>query len=210
MTALKDVKLGKIADILNGIPDSKQLESANKANMITYNFIQPNHLGIFNNIQSVSEIKRTTPVDENYFIRKNDILLKRLNPDAATLINEDISNTTFSSNLFVIRVFKDYCPSYIACLLEDHGIAWLNGNIVGSIAPIKSISIKSLAELDIPVIEYKKQEAIGQMWLLCKKRKQLIINLIAEDQRLMAAAIKNITEKNAQGGQNDGHYQKRY
>ncbi len=194
MTASKNVKLGEIANILNGVPDSK-LELVNNASEITYNFIQPNHLGAFNDIQGTSEIKRQIPVDDRYFIRKNDILLKRLNPDTATLISEDISNTTFSSNLFVIRVFKDYFPAYIACLLENQGMAWLNSNIVGSVAAIKSISTKALAVLDIPAIEYEKQKAIGQMWLLYKKRKQLLGDLISEDQRLMAAVINSISKR---------------
>ncbi|MHB1420955.1 MAG: restriction endonuclease subunit S domain-containing protein [Bacillota bacterium] len=193
MTASKNVKLGEIANILNGVPDTKQFELVNNASAITYNFIQPNHLGIFNDIQSTSEIKRQTPVDDSYFIRKNDILLKRLNPDTATLIGEDILNTTFSSNLFVIRVFKNYFQAYIACLLENQGMTWLNSNIVGSVSAIKSISTKALAELDIPAIDYEKQKAIGQMWLLYKKRKQLLGDLIAEDQRLMAAVINSIT-----------------
>ena len=193
VTESKNVKLGEIANILNGIPDSKQLDLVNNASAITYSFIQPNHLGIFNDIQNTLKIKRQTPVDDSYFIRKNDILLKRLNPDTATLISDDISNTTFSSNLFVIRVFKDYFPAYIACLLESHGIVWLNSNIVGSLAAIKSISTKALAALDIPAIEYEKQKTIGQMWLLYKKRKQLLGDLIAEDQRLMAAIINSIT-----------------
>ena len=193
MTESKNVKLGEIANILNGIPDSKQLDLVNNASAITYSFIQPNHLGIFNDIQNTLKIKRQTPVDDSYFIRKNDILLKRLNTDTATLISDDISNTIFSSNLFVIRVFKDYFPAYIACLLESHGIVWLNSNIVGSLAAIKSISTKALAALDIPAIEYEKQKTIGQMWLLYKKRKQLLGDLIAEDQRLMAAIINSIT-----------------
>jgi hypothetical protein len=161
--------------------------------LITYNFIQPNHLGIFNDINISSEIKRQTSVDDSYLIRKNDILLKRLNPDIATLVREDISNTTFSSNLFVIRVFKGYYPAYIACLLENQGMAWLNSNIVGSVAAIKSISTKTLKALDIPAVEYEKQKAIGRMWLLHKKRKHLLSSLVAEDQRLMAAVVNSIT-----------------
>ncbi|GAB6172656.1 hypothetical protein JCM15765_21340 [Paradesulfitobacterium aromaticivorans] len=142
---------------------------------------------------STSEINRQTPVDDSYFIRENDILLKRLNPDIVTLVSEDISNTTFSSNLFVVRVFKNYYPAYIACLLETQGMAWLNSNIVGSVTAIKSISTKALAVLDIPAIEYEKQKAIGEMWLLYKKRKKLLGDLMAEDQRLMAAIINSIT-----------------
>lgn len=193
MIARKKVKLGEIAEILNGIPDSRQLAPLNTRCAITYNFIQPNHLGIFNNIQTTFEIKRQTPVDESYLIRRNDILLKRLNPDTTTLIDEDISNTTFSSNLFVVRVLKDYFPAYIACLLENQGMAWLNGNIVGSVAAIKSVPTKALTDLDIPVIDYEKQKAIGRMWLLHKKRKQLLYYLMAADQRLMTSVINNIT-----------------
>jgi len=193
VTALKNVKLGKIANILNGLPDARQHELVYNVSSITYNFIQPNHLGAFNDIHRASEIKRQTPVSDGYLIRKNDIILKRLNPDAATLVREDIPDTTFSSNLIVIRVFKEYFPAYIACLLENQGIAWLNGNIVGSVAAVKSISMKALAALDIPAIEYEKQMALGQMWLLHKKRKRLLGDLIAADQRLMAAVINSVT-----------------
>jgi len=193
VTILRKVKLEKIANILNGVADTKLPGKANAEGVIIYKFIQPYHLGIFNDIQSISEIKRHTPVDDSYFVRKNDILLKRLNPDIATLVIDDMSNTVFSSNLFVIRVSKDYYPAYIACLLENQGMAWLNSNIVGSVAAIKSISARSLAALDIPAIHYDKQKTIGQMWLLYKQRKQLLENLIKEDQRLMAAVINNIT-----------------
>lgn len=190
---LKKVKLTEIADILNGISDPKQMKLINNGSAITYNLIQPNHLGIFNEILSTSEINRQASIDDSYLIRENDILFKRLNPDIVTLVSTDTSNTTFSSNLFVIRVFKDYYPAYVACLLETQGMAWLNSNIVGSVSAIKSISAKALAALDIPAIEYEKQKAIGQVWLLYKKRKQLLNNLVAEDQRLMKAIIKNIT-----------------
>jgi len=47
--------------------------------------------------------------------------------------------------------------------------------------------------LDIPAIDYDKQKAIGQMWLLYKKRKKLLEKMIEEDQRLMAAVINSIT-----------------
>ncbi|MDF9407181.1 MAG: hypothetical protein A4E52_01720 [Pelotomaculum sp. PtaB.Bin013] len=193
MAALKNVKLGDIASIVNGLPDVKQHELMYNTSLITYNFIQPNHLGIFNNINITSKIKRQTPIDGNYFVRENDILFKRLNPDVATLVREDVPNTTFSSNLIVIRVTKEYFPAYIACLLENQGIALLNGNIVGSVAAINSISVKALAALDIPAIAYEKQVAVGQMWLLHKKRKRLLIDLIAADQGLMAAVLKSVT-----------------
>jgi len=193
MAAHKIVKLGKIADILNGIPDAKQPVSENDANAITYSLIQPNHLGAFNNIQGASVIKRQSPVGENSLVRNDDILLKRLNPDNVTLINQVLSNTTFSSNLFIVRVHKDIYPAYIACFLENQGMVWSNSNLVGSIITVRSISIKALAELDIPVIKYRKQKAIGQMWLLHKKRQKLLEDLKAEDRQLVAAAINSIT-----------------
>jgi hypothetical protein len=188
----KSVKLGQISAILNGVPDAKQFEIENEST-ITYRFIQPNHLDACNDIPKAARIKRSTPIDDNYLLKKYDILFKRLNPDIATLINEDMANTTFSSNLFAIRVSKDYCPAYIACFLETQGIAWLNSNIVGSVAAIRSISAQAIAALDIPVVELDKQNAIGQVWLLSKKRKKLLNELMIEEQRLITALFHKIT-----------------
>ncbi|MCG9968250.1 hypothetical protein L9W92_09315 [Pelotomaculum terephthalicicum JT] len=207
-TAVKNVKLGEIAGIFNGVPDARQHELLYKASFITYNFIQPKHLGVFNDIHSASEIKRKTPISKSYFVRKNDIILKRLNPDVATLVLKDVPNTTFSSNLIIIRLQKNYFPAYIACLLENQGIALLNGNIVGSVAAINSISVKALAALDIPAVTYERQITIGRMWLLHKKRKRLLGDLIAADQRLMAAVIKGVTQ--IPGRNNNGDFQKRH
>ena len=193
MAANKKINLGKIALILNGIPDSKQDLIENDTNTVTHNMIQPNHLGAFNNIQGVSVITRQSPVGENYFIQDNDILLKRLNPDNVTLINRALLNTTFSSNLFIVRMQEGYYPAFIACLLEKQGMAWLNSNIVGSITAVRSISIKALAELEIPKINIGKQKAIGNMWLLHKKRQKLLNDLKTEDQRLMTAVMNSIT-----------------
>ncbi len=187
------VKLGEIADVLNGMSDTKQSEPDHKAGVISYRFLQPNHLGLFNDIHGASEIKRSSPIGDAYMIQKDDILLKRLNPDIATLITEDILNTTFSGNLFVIRVNKAYSPAYVACLLENQRMFCLGSNIVGSVTAIKSVSTKSLVSLEIPVIEYERQKKVGQMWLLYKKRKQLLNHFISEDQRLMSAIINKVT-----------------
>jgi len=189
----KRIKLGEIAVILNGIPDQKQDLIKNDANTVTHSLIQPNHLGAFNNIEGVSKIRRQNPVGENYLIHNGDILLKRLNPDNVTLVHITLLNTTFSSNLFVVRIKKDYYPAYIACLLEKQGMAWLNSNIVGSITAVRSISIKSLAELKIPQIDLEKQKVIGNMWLLHKTRQKLLNDLKTEDQRLMTAVMNSIT-----------------
>lgn len=177
---------------MNGLPDIRQAAFANSIGAVNYSFLQPNHLGIFNDIEDSLEITRPTPVEDSYLIRKNDILLKRLNPDMATLVIDDLPNTTFSSNLFVIRVYKDYCPAYLACILENQGLSWLNSNIVGSLSAVKSISIKALATLKIPDIGQKKQKTIGQLWLLHKKRKKLLNDFIIEDGRLMSALIRRV------------------
>lgn len=194
MTKRRKVKLSEIAEILNGVPDIKQSEYVDNATAITYNYIQPNHLGDFNEIRDISTIKRQAPVDDSYLIRENDILLKRLNPDTATLVGQNMLNTIFSSNLFLIRLVKKYYPAYIACLLESQGIIWLKSNIVGSVKAIKSISIKTLSELDIPFLDYNQQKAIGELWLLGKRRKRLFNDLITENQRLMAAIINSMTK----------------
>ncbi len=199
MALLNKVKLGDIADVLNGVSDTRQSVLQYNKGTTTYSIIQPNNLGDFNEIQGLTKIARQAVIDESYFIRKNDILLKRLNPDTATLITIEMPYTTFSSNLFIIRALKGYYPAYIACLLENGGLAWLNSNIIGSVSAIKTISIKALKALEIPIIEYKKQKIIGQMWLLYKKKKQLLNQLIIEDRRLMAAVMNSVVSNDKEG-----------
>lgn len=195
MSQIKKVKLGRIAEIINGLPDPRQPESDGRIDYIKYKYIQPNHLGVFNDIQGFSEIRRISPIDDNYILRENDILIKRLNPDHVTLVSSDLPATTFSNNLFVIRVLGGHVPAYIACVLESQGIAWLSGNIVGSVSAIKSISAKGLAALTIPAVSYQKQTAIGRLWRLAKRRRQLLTGMIAEDQRLLAAVINNLQDQ---------------
>lgn len=192
MKVSKKVKLGEIAEIINGVANYPQHERDSMESPITYNYIQPKHLGSSNDIIATSEITKPRPVSSNYLIRENDILLKRLNSDVVALIKNEIPNTIFSNNLFVIRVSQDYFPAYIACFLEISGLVWLNVNVIGSVSAVKSISAKALALLDIPAIEYEKQEIIGNLWLLCKKRKQLLGNLMAADEHLMVTVINRV------------------
>ncbi len=190
MPSSRIVRLGEIAHILNGVPDTKEMKE--KKNSITYKFVQPNHLGVYNDIQSLSEITRSSPIDNDYFIQKDDILMKRLNPDIVVLIKENMPRTTFSSNLFVIRAYAGYYPAYVACLLEYQGISFLSSNITGTVSAIKSVSGRSIAALNVPVVEYEKQKIIGELWLLSKMRRKLLEDLIREDRLLVTAVINRI------------------
>jgi len=192
MTTHKNTKLTQIADIIIGIPDSKQGSSSGE-NVVNYNLIQPNHLGKFNQTLGSSTIIKLNPISDSYLVRSNDILIKRLNPDYVVLIDEARPKTTISSNLFIIRVHEKYSPAYIACLLENLDSANVFGNVVGSVAPIRSISQKALAQLTIPHIPYEKQKSVGQLWLLHKRRQKLYEDLQTEDYRLMTAIAKSVT-----------------
>jgi len=192
MTSGKHFKLGELADIINGIPDVKPAVDTESPS-ITYNLIQPNHLGPYNNIQGYSELKRSNSVNDGYLLRVDDILLKRLNPDNTVIIDAAPANTTFSSNLFVIRVRDNYYAPYIAAFLEN--LTWLNSNLVGSFSAIRSTSLKALAELDIPDIDYEKQQAVGHLWLLHKKRQRLLEDFKTQDQQLFTAVMNSITPR---------------
>jgi len=192
MTGGKHIKLGQLADIINGIPDVKPAAYTTSPS-ITYNLIQPNHLGPYNNIQGYSVLKRPVPVNHNYLLRTGDILLKRLNPDNAVIVDTAPAQTIFSSNLFVIRVRDNYYAPYIASFLES--LTWLNSNLVGSFSAIRSVSLKTLAELDIPDIAYERQQAVGHLWLLHKKRQRLLEDFKTQDQQLFTAVMNSITSR---------------
>lgn len=194
-TSYQKTKLGAIARIMSGLPDKNPDRQRQIANGITYSFVQPNHLGDYNNIKKCTTIISSRIISEGYFLRPRDILVKRLNPDSPTLINQELKNTTFSSNLFLIRVTDQYAPAYIAAVLEHYSQMWQRSNTIGKRNAINTISQKVLAEIDVTALPWAEQEKIGEIWLMMKGRKKLLHTLLEEDTKLLLAIVSNLNAK---------------
>ena len=64
---------------------------------------------------------------------------------------------------------------------------------------IKAISAKKLMGITIPLLEISRQRALGNYWLLSKKRKQLLARYIYENDRLLAVMADKLLNN---GGRN--------
>ena len=194
-TGYQITKLGAIARIMSGFPDKNLDRQRQIVNGIKYSFVQPNHLGDYNNIKQCTTIISSRVISEGYFLRPQDILVKRLNPDSPTLISQEFKNTIFSSNLFLIRVADQYAPTYIAAILEHYNQMWQNSNTIGKVTVPNTISQKALAGIEVVKLPWAEQNKIGAIWIMMKHRKKLLHDLLDEDAKLLLAILSNLNTK---------------
>ena len=65
-------------------------------------------------------------------------------------------------------------------------------HVTGSTAAIKAISVKKLAAITIPIISIAEQRKVGEIWKLSRKRKELLNEYMAENDRLVSMLASKI------------------
>ena len=72
-------------------------------------------------------------------------------------------------------------------------------HVTGSAAAIKAVSIKKLAGITVPIIPLSEQCRVGELWKLSRKRKQLLNDYIAENDRLVSILASRIINGGGNG-----------
>lgn len=192
----KTSTLAEVAQIISGITDIRA-EGESESRYV-YSLLQPNHLLDDNSILKGTSIYRNKEIDEGLILIENDVLIKRLNPATATLVKDPLVKTVVSNNLFIIRPFSDVDSAYLACVIEE-GIISINAQITGSSAAIKTISRKIVSEVKIPIIPLNEQKKVGLIWLLTKRRKRLLQDLMVENGKIATSVLKNMIKRKENG-----------
>ena len=97
-----------------------------------------------------------------------------------------------SQNLLVVRPVGEVDPYYLGYLLEQKEILGQIEHVTGSAAAIKAISVKKLAAIAIPIVPIAEQRKVGEIWKLSRKRKELLNEYIAENDRLVSMLASKI------------------
>ena len=178
-------RLGEVAEIVPGAGDDRRREGKYQ-----YFYYQPNNLSDACSV--LPTIFRNEPVSEKQLVRNGDIIIKRLNHDRTHVVTKVEKPSTISQNLFIVRIDETKClPEYLAFLFEQQEVILQTSQMSGSAAPIRALSVKMLADISIPIIALEKQQALGSVWRLAKRRQSLLRKLEAENNRLMTAVYNN-------------------
>lgn len=186
-------RLGDIAEIMAGVPGF-----ADKGEF-RYRVVQPNSFSDTGTINAVDIQKRNDEISEKQLLTTGDILVKRLNPSFVHVVAMESTGMAASQNLLVVRPGGEVDPYYLGYLLEQKEILGQVEHVTGSAAAIKAISIKKLADISVPIIPIADQRKVGEIWKLSRKRKQLLNDYIAENDRLVSMLATQIISSGGNG-----------
>lgn len=179
-------RLGDIAEIMAGIPGFTD------KGKFKYRVVQPNSFTDTGEMNAVEVQKRDDEISERQLLTSGDILVKRLNPSFVHVVTIESVGMAVSQNLLVVRPGNEVDPYYLGYLLEQKEILGQVEHVTGSAAAIKAVSVKKLAGIAIPVIPLPEQRKVGAIWKLSRKRKQLLNEYMAENDRLVSLLASQI------------------
>lgn len=179
--------LNQIAEVIVGIPEEKTKDERN----YQYYYIQPSHLQDFNQINPFDLVFRSTYPNIAAFVKKFDILIKRLSPANINILTQDHPLTYVSSNIMIVRTGKDFDPKYVAGILENQGVPSLQHHTQRG-AMIQTISKSELQNVKIPVLPLNTQKVLGEIWLLSKEKQKLLKKLADEEAKYTTALFNTL------------------
>lgn len=187
------MKLKEMADISMGILPGRE---ENKAGSRIYKLFD---------IKSYEEnteygIFYTDKNFEDKLTRENDLLFRLVYPNKLIYINKESEYLLVPSQLCIIRTNKEILnPTFLKWYLESKlGKEKLMLEMRGS--SIQKISVASLRNIEVPMIEIEKQRKIEDLINLWKKEKETLEILIQSKEKLYNSIIEEIAmegKKNA-------------
>lgn len=142
---------------------------------------------------SLGSATLTKKLDDKFYTKKDDLIMK-LTPDYdVSLINEDQEGLVISSLVCVIRP-KDgkleYDPGYLCSVLNSNYIkSKLISKAEGAIRPM--IKVSDVRGVDIPLIDSKDQESIGKAYRLSTEKTLVLQEMINNEKEIMKAVVNN-------------------
>lgn len=129
-------------------------------------------------------------LDSSMLTQKNDVVVKLFTPINPALITDDDIGLVIPSQLVVIRIKNsNIMPSYLCYWLSTPGVSDFIQSIESG-KTLRSISVSTFANLEVPIPPLEKQQAISNIVSLNVKRETLYHQLIEEQNRLTALSIQ--------------------
>lgn len=178
--------LGEVAEVMAGMTGFGTVGN------YCYRVVQPNSFSDTGIMDTVEQQKRSDEISDKQRLAIGDILVKRLNPSFVHVVALESVGMVASQNLLVVRPSTEIDPYYLGYLLEQKEVLGQVEHVTGSAAAIKAISVKKLAAITIPIIPIAEQRKVGQIWKLSRKRKKLLNEYMAENDRLVSMLASKI------------------
>ncbi len=152
-----------------------------------------------NTVDLSPTVNRWVPPDE-LLIRPGDIVVKRISPTFVNYIEEIPDGFYAGNNLILITAKDGTSPKYLAMILNEKISEIAVATSVGAV--MKSVSRTDLEDLEVPMIPYEKQCAVGELWYSSIELKKMKRTLLDLETKQNSMKIKKYL--NSFGGKNNG------
>jgi len=136
-------------------------------------------------------VYRAKSINEKALVKKEDILIKRLSPSYINLVMGSYENAYVTSNIMIVRCNENVNSDYLAAILEVQGLKTLKHHTKRGVT-VRTISKKELSLVEVPLPDLQTQKILGEIWLLNKRKQELINNLAIKENDFIKSIFNTI------------------
>lgn len=201
---MKKIKISELFDIQIGLIVSRKavdfIERTNNGNYSKYNVLSLKSLTEDNTINTkhFTEIYTNAIMDKKYLTKENDIIVRLVNPLKSFVVTKELENIVVPSQLLKLTNKKDnnILSEYVSVYLNLFFNTKKNQKYREDTWLVNSIKQSTVSDMEIPIIDIKKQEEIINFYKLSKKEISLYKNLVEKKEQLNNKFLQNLIGNN--------------
>ena len=201
---MKKIKISELFDIQIGLIVSRKavdfIERTNNSNYSKYNVLSLKSLTEDNTINTkhFTEIYTNAIMDKKYLTKENDVIVRLVNPLKSFVVTKELENIVVPSQLLKLTNKKDnnILSEYVSVYLNLFFNTKKNQKYREDTWLVNSIKQSTVSDMEIPIIDIKKQEEIINFYKLSKKEISLYKNLAEKKEQLNNKFLQNLIENN--------------
>ena len=191
------IKLNDIAEIKSGLVLSRKKAEAHSPFEYSYKVVSLksfNENALFDDTFT-DEFISNEQINEEYKVSLCDILLRLREPNFAAYIYKEYDDLIYSSLMVRIRVKSDkFDPHFLAHYLNSSAVKRALAPDVSGTA-ITMISVASINNLKIPLVNLQTQNKIVKYLNLARQESEILQNLAAQKQRYHKSIFENLIKE---------------
>ena len=201
---MKKIKISELFDIQIGLIVSRKavdfIEKTNNSNYSKYNVLSLKSFTEDNtiNMKYFTEIYTNAIMDKKYLTKENDIIVRLVNPLKSFVVTKELENIVVPSQFLKLTNKKDnnILSEYVSVYLNLFFNTKKNQKYREDTWLVNSIKQSTVSDMEIPIIDIKKQEEIINFYKLSKKEISLYKNLAEKKEQLNNKFLQNLIENN--------------
>ena len=201
---MKKIKISELFDIQIGLIVSRKavdfIEKTNNSNYSKYNVLSLKSFTEDNtiNMKYFTEIYTKDIMDKKYLTKENDVIVRLVNPLKSFVVTKELENIVVPSQFLKLTNKKDnnILSEYVSVYLNLFFNTKKNQKYREDTWLVNSIKQSTVSDMEIPIIDIKKQEEIINFYKLSKKEISLYKNLAKKKEQLNNKFLQNLIENN--------------